>query len=67
MVALVMSTEKSGRIVVEPDLTDMLKELGSILGHSSLSQTANYILREHIAFELKLAKDYQAAKAKHKK
>ncbi len=67
MVALVMSSERSGRIVLEPDITDRLKELGSILGHSSLSQTANYILREHLVFELEAAKEYQAAKARRLK
>lgn len=64
MVALVMSTEKSGRIVVEPDLTDKLKELGAILGHNSLSQTVNYMLRDYIDFELEVAKEYQTSKGK---
>ncbi len=58
----VMSTEKSGRAVIEPDLTDKLKELGDILGHTSLSQTINYILRQYIEFEITAARRYQQSK-----
>jgi hypothetical protein len=35
-----------------------LEQLGAFLGHSSLSQTIEFILRNHLKAELRLAQDY---------
>lgn len=64
MTVAVMSSNKSGRVVLDEDIKVKLEELGAILGHTSLSQTATYVLREYIGLEIEAAKKYKTSRRK---
>lgn len=59
-----MATDKTGRAVIEEVLTPKVKELGDLLGHTSISQTINFLISLHIDDELKAARAYRERKQK---
>jgi hypothetical protein len=47
------------RASINGDYTERLVTLGRLLGHSSVSQTIEYLLSVHLDKELKAANDYR--------
>jgi hypothetical protein len=50
------------RASINGDYSDKLVKLGRLLGHSSISQTVEYLLDVHLDKEIKAADDYRKSR-----
>lgn len=50
---------KTIRAVVDGKFQEQLEQLGRLLGHTSISQTINYVLEGHLITEVKTAEKYR--------
>ena len=53
-----MPNPRQVRAAIGEEFQADLEELRNYLGHASISQTIEFILRSHLAAELRLAKNY---------
>lgn len=66
MLENVMTTPRQLRAAISTDFEKDLKELGDLLGHASITQTVEFILKAHLKAELERARRYTAERLKGK-
>ena len=64
MTDLTMTTPRQLRAAINVEYEDDLKRLGDLLGHTSITQTIEFILKAHLKTELKQAEKYMEERFK---